>query len=63
MAYKIKEIREKKKLSQAELAKMSGVSRATIIRLESEADVETTIGTLQSLAAALEVSVEALFLP
>ena len=59
----IKEIIEKKKLSQAELAKMSGVSRATIIRLESEADVETTIGTLQSLAAALEVSVEALFLP
>ena len=28
MAYKIKEIREKKRMSQAELAEISGVSRA-----------------------------------
>lgn len=63
MAYKIKEVRESKRLSQAELARISGVSRATIIRLESDEDAETTTGTLNALADALEVSVKTLFLP
>lgn len=48
-------------MSQAELSKKSGVSRATIIRLESEENVETTTGTLKSLANALNTSVESLF--
>ena len=39
MAYKIKELREKRRLSQAELAELSGVSRPTIIRLENNDDV------------------------
>lgn len=62
MLYKIKKIREMNKMSQAELSKKSGVSRATIIRLESEENVETTTGTLKSLANALNTSVESLFL-
>lgn len=62
MLYNIKKIREMNKMSQAELSKKSGVSRATIIRLESEENVETTTGTLKSLANALNTSVESLFL-
>lgn len=63
MKYKIKEIREKKRISQTELAKLSGVSRQTIISLESESNVETTTKTLRALADALGVSVKTLFLP
>jgi putative transcriptional regulator len=61
MKYKIKEIREKKRISQTELAKLSGVSRQTIIALETKDDVDTTVGTLNSIATALGVSVKSLF--
>lgn len=63
MEYKIKELREKRRLSQDELAVLSGVSRPTISRLESAEDVETTTGTLEKLAKALGVSIRTLFLP
>ena len=63
MEYKIKELREKRRLSQDELAELSGVSRPTISRLESSDDVETTTGTLEKLAKALGVSIRTLFLP
>lgn len=62
MAYKIKEIREKKRMSQAELAEISGVSRATIIRIESAEDVVINTKTLEKLASALGVSIRTLFL-
>lgn len=61
MKYKIKEIREKKRISQTELAKLSGVSRQTIISLESKDNVDTTVKTLNSIATALGVSVKSLF--
>lgn len=61
MAYKIREIREKKRLSQAELAEISGVSRATIIRIESNDRVVINTKTLEKLASALNVSVRTLF--
>jgi transcriptional regulator with XRE-family HTH domain len=63
MEYKIKELREKRKLSQAELAELSGVSRATIIRLENTEEVVINTGTLEKLASALNVSIKSLFLP
>lgn len=63
MEYKIKEIREKRKLSQAELARLSGVSRPTIIRLENSDDVVVNSKTLEQLASALGVSIKSLFLP
>lgn len=63
MRYKIKELREKRRLTQQELADLSGVSRTNIIRLEKEDDVETTIGTLKALADALNVNIKYLFLP
>lgn len=63
MKYKIKELREKRKMTQDELSKESGVSRGIIVRLESGEDVETTVGTLKSLAEALNVSIGYLLLP
>jgi transcriptional regulator with XRE-family HTH domain len=62
MEYKIKEIREKKRMSQAELAEISGVSRATIIRIESSDNVVINTKTLEKLASALNISVRTLFL-
>lgn len=63
MAYKIKELRERKNMSQAELSRLSGVSRATIIRIENDTDVIVNTKTLQQLADALNVTVKYLFLP
>lgn len=61
MAYNIREIREKKKMTQEELSKLSGVSRTTIIKLENNEDVETQVGTLKAIAGALEIPVSQLF--
>lgn len=61
MAYRIKELREKKELTQEQLSKKSGVSRATIIQLENNDEHEAMVGTLKSLAVALEVPVSELF--
>lgn len=61
--YKIREIREKKRISQTELSELSGVSRVTINRLENEENVVTNTKTLQKLADALNISVKTLFMP
>lgn len=61
MKYKIRELREKKKLTQEELSKLSGVSRSTIIKLENNENVETQVGTLKAIAEALSVQVSKLF--
>ena len=61
MQYKIKEIREKKGISQSRLTELSGVSRATIIALENNEEHEAMVGTLKSLAKALGVPVSCLF--
>ena len=63
MDYKIKVLREKKGISQAELARISGVSRPTIVRLESAEDIAISTRTLEKLAKALNVSIKTLFLP
>ena len=60
MAYRIRELREKKKLTQEQLAQMSGV-RTTIVLLENNEEHEAMVGTLKSLAAALNVPVSKLF--
>lgn len=57
MKFKIREIRDARNISQEELARLSGVSRATISGLENNPDAITTTETLQKLAAALEVKV------
>lgn len=61
MAYKIKEKREKKKLTQQALADKSGVSRQIISRLENEEDVITTTDTLKKIASALGCKVSDIF--
>lgn len=62
MQYRIKEIREEKKMSQDELSKASGVSRAIISGLESGRTKVTTTGTVEKIAEALKVPVSAIFL-
>lgn len=61
MGYKIKELRETKKLSQEELAEKSGVSRGTISALENGVARNTTSKTLLKLAQALDTTVERIF--
>ena len=53
MQYKIRELREKQKMSQAELSKRANVSRAIISGLESGATVTITTETLSKIAQAL----------
>lgn len=43
MAYRIRELREKKKLTQEQLAQMSGVSRTTIVLLENNEEHEAAL--------------------
>lgn len=61
MAYRIRELREKKELTQEQLAQMSGISRMTICKLENNEESEVMVGTLKALAAALNVPVSKLF--
>ena len=60
MGYKIKEIREKKNMTQEDLSARSGVSRATISALENGSSRATTTKTLMNIARALGVTIEAL---
>ena len=58
---KIKEIRERKKMTQEELSKASGVGRITISRIETGELTNTTVGTVTKLASALGVDESELF--
>lgn len=59
--YKIKELREKQRISQEELATKSGVSRALISGLETGTIQETSTATLKKLATFFNVKVSELF--
>ena len=61
MSYKIKELRELKGMTQEELSKASGVSRAIISGLEKGTSKTTTTKTLMRIADALGVSVSDIF--
>ena len=63
MRFRIADFRKKKKLSQTQLAQVSGVSRATIAGLESGAITVTTTGTIEKLSNALKVPVSKILLP
>ena len=63
MSYRIREIRESKGMTQAELCKRSGITRATIWKLETGENEVTTSSTLIKIADALGVTVGELFLP
>lgn len=62
MAYQIRLVREKRRMTQEELAKKAGISRATISTLENNPAAITTTDTLKKVAHALSVSVNDIFL-
>ena len=61
MAFKIKEERERIGMTQEELSKRSGVSRAIISGLETGRTVTTTTDSLEKIAKALDTTVSKIF--
>lgn len=61
MKYAVEAVRKSIGLTQEELARKSGISRATICALESGERYITTTKTLEKLAEAMDTKVEALF--
>ena len=61
--YRVKELREKAKMTQEELAKNAGISRVTLSGIESGTAEVATTKTLSKLAEALNVSIRDIFLP
>ena len=63
MGNRLKEVRENCKLTQDELARASGISRATICNLENNTAENVTVKTLTKLADALGMTVREIFFP
>ena len=61
MGYKIREAREEQRMTQEELAAKSGVSRSTIIAMESGQAKNYMMSTLLKVAHALGKTVDELF--
>lgn len=61
MGYRVREIREQKKMSQEELEQKSGISRQTISAIENNRAGDVKVGTLRALANALETTIDSLF--
>ncbi len=59
---RLKEVREKKGVSQTALSEMAGVSRMTIIKIESERETNITTDTMASISKALETPLTEIFL-
>ena len=60
LAQNIKKFRTQLGLSQEELARKAGITYSTLIKLESGANKNPTVKTLQQLAGALGVSLDQL---
>jgi transcriptional regulator with XRE-family HTH domain len=54
----VERYRKKRKLTQAQLAKLSGVPQPMISMIESKAVPNPTIGTICKLAAAMKCTVD-----
>lgn len=61
MGEKIRELRTAMRISQRELAELSGVSRQTIASIEQDPNASVRTGTLEAIAKALGVSVRVFF--
>lgn len=61
MGFKLKEVREEKRMTQEELAEKSGVSRQTIISIENDKTTDVKVSTLQKLASAMGTTVQEIF--
>ena len=62
MRTRIREVREKKGMSQSELARRTGLSRQRIWALESGEHINVTTKTLETIAKALGKSVKELLI-
>ena len=60
---KIKQLREKKGLSQEKLARLANVSNNTMVNIESGKQTNPTIETVLKIAKALGVDIEELLKP
>ncbi len=60
LAQNIKKFRQQLKLSQEELAQKAGITYSTLIKLESGANKNPTVKTLQQIANTLDVSLDQL---
>jgi DNA-binding XRE family transcriptional regulator len=63
MNLNLKARRIEKRMTQEELAQKSKISRQTIISIENDEQYNVTTNTLVSLADALGITVDQLFLP
>ena len=61
MGYRIKEIREEKKMTQEDLAKATGLTRTTISLLETGATKSASSKTLLRISNALGTTIDSLF--
>ncbi len=61
MGYRLKEVREEKRMTQEELAAKSGISRQTIISIETDPNYNTTFNTLVKLSDALGIPIDQIF--
>ena len=61
MRNKVEYWRTRRGMSVSELARRSGISRQTVIRLERDKGANTNMNTIVSMARALEVPVDDLF--
>lgn len=61
MQNKVKEYREKKKMTQEQLAEKAEVSRNTISTLETKANTNVTYEVMQKIAKALDKKVATIF--
>ena len=60
MGYRLREIREERKMTQEELERKSGVSRQTISAIENGRMGNVMVGTLMALANALDTTIDSL---
>ena len=58
MKLKLEEYRKKRKLTQAQLAKLSGVPQPMISMIESKSVPNPTIGTIYKLASAMKCTTD-----
>lgn len=61
MKFDIKAKREAKQMSQEELARVAGISRTTLSRMETNEDTVANSTTLSKIAEALDCPVASLF--
>lgn len=61
MKNRVKEYREKEKITQEELSEKSGVSRNTISSLETGANTNVTYEVMEKIANALNKKVSTIF--